>query len=115
MNAASTDTPTTPTVSASPEDGSWCVYIILSSDQRLYTGITNNLPRRWQAHRNGNGARFFRGRRPQTLLYRETQEDRSSASKREYQIKQLKRDAKLALIATQQHLDWHSLLPLDKA
>ncbi|MYM62072.1 GIY-YIG nuclease family protein [Pseudomaricurvus sp. HS19] len=112
MKPAPTDTVLPPSVSAA--DGSWCVYIILSSDERLYTGITNNLPKRWQAHSNGSGARFFRGRRPQTLLYRELQESRSSASKREYEIKQLKRDAKLALIATQQHLDWHSLLGLDK-
>jgi len=80
---------------------SWCVYIIEASDNSLYTGITNNFPRRWQQHLSGKGgAKFFRGRQPQALRLLEPQQDRSSASRREAAIKKLSRTAKLSLIQT---------------
>ena len=66
------------------DDKEWFVYIILSSDQRLYTGITNNIEKRWQAHSHKkSGAKFFRGRSPKQLVYVESKHDRSSASKQE--------------------------------
>ncbi|GAA5316726.1 MAG: GIY-YIG nuclease family protein [Candidatus Pelagadaptatus aseana] len=87
--------------------------MIESSDHRLYTGITNNLPKRWKAHTEGKtGAKFFRGRSPSQLLYVETNHDRSSASKREAAIKQLKRSEKLLLVAEQRDQDWHQVYSL---
>lgn len=77
---------------------SWSVYILRSSDDRFYTGITNNMVARWQKHRSNKGAKFFRGRSPIALCYQESNHSRSSASKREYQIKQLSRQQKLQLI-----------------
>ncbi|MGH1371862.1 MAG: GIY-YIG nuclease family protein [Cellvibrionaceae bacterium] len=86
----------------------WVVYMILSSDDRLYTGITNDVTRRWHAHcHTKQGAKFFRGRRPKTLLYVDTGFNRSSASKREAEIKKLPRAQKLTLAATQSSTDWH--------
>lgn len=73
--------------------------MILADDLRLYTGITTDMQRRWQQHTNGQGgARFFRGRKPQQLCFLEQHPDRSSASKREYLLKQLSRDRKQALL-----------------
>lgn len=93
----------------------WLVYIIEASDERLYTGITNNMLKRWHAHMHTKqGAKFFRGRRPQRIQYIEGQHTRSSASQREYAIKQLSRQEKLALI-TQQSTDWHQRLSLPTA
>lgn len=87
--------------------------MIESSDHKLYTGITNNLSKRWKAHSEGKtGAKFFRGRSPARLLYVETNHDRSSASKREAAIKQLKRAEKLVLIAEQKDQDWHQVYSL---
>ena len=77
----------------------WCVYIIRATDDSLYTGITNNLEKRWQAHRSGGGAKFFRGRRPQHLCFVEAGHDRSSASRREAAIKRMTRHQKLQLIS----------------
>lgn len=77
----------------------WLVYIIRADDQRLYTGVTNDLDRRWQQHGSGRGAKFFRGRKPQALVFVERGHDRASALRREAAIKQLPRAAKLALIA----------------
>lgn len=75
----------------------WIVYILHCGDGSLYTGITNNLEQRLQAHQNGNGAKYTRGRGPLKLLHTETFPDRSSASKREYIVKSLSRRAKLEL------------------
>lgn len=85
----------------------WQVYIIESSDSKLYTGITNNMEQRWQSHLNGKGAKFFRGRQPKKICYLESHDSRSNASKREAAIKQLSRQEKLALISVYQesHVD----------
>lgn len=77
----------------------WFVYIIRASDESLYTGITVDVPRRFQDHSTGRGARYFRGRRPVAVVYLEGGFDRSGASRREAEIKRLSRDKKLALTA----------------
>jgi putative endonuclease len=85
----------------------WLVYIIKASDGRLYTGITNDMVKRWHSHNNTKqGAKFFRGRSPEQIRYVESNHDRSSASRREYVIKQLSRREKLELISNQ-NIDWH--------
>ena len=76
----------------------WLVYIIEATDESLYTGITNDMPRRWQQHSSGKGAKFFRGRKPASLKFIEHSHTRSSASQREAAIKKLSRQAKLKLI-----------------
>ncbi|MEO0442244.1 MAG: GIY-YIG nuclease family protein [Pseudomonadota bacterium] len=72
--------------------------MILASDQRLYTGITTDIRRRWQQHKNKQGAKFFYGRKPIALCYLEGDHDRRSASQREYAIRHLSRDQKWQMI-----------------
>lgn len=80
----------------------WFVYIIRASDGRLYTGITTDVARRFGEHSGSpRGARFFRGRQPAEVVYTEMQADRSGASRREAEIKKLKRKQKLDLIGRQ--------------
>lgn len=79
----------------------WQVYIILCSDDSLYTGITTDVERRFAQHLGGTGAKYFRGRSPLRLVYLEDGHDRSSASRREVQIKGLRTEAKRWLIASQ--------------
>lgn len=78
----------------------WHVYIILCSDDSLYTGITTDIPRRFQQHAEGRGARYFRGRQPVSVVYREGGHTRSSASQREAEIKSLTRSEKMKLSGT---------------
>ncbi|SNB47381.1 GIY-YIG nuclease family protein [Geobacter sp. DSM 9736] len=78
----------------------WNVYIILCSDDTLYTGITTNIDRRCREHAAGRGAKYFRGRQPLRIVYREGGHTRSSAGKREAGIKSLSREEKLLLIAS---------------
>lgn len=77
------------------------MYIVRCADDSLYTGIARDVSRRISEHNanNGTGASYTRSRRPVRLVYQESAVDRSAASKREYQIKQLSRVQKLALIA----------------
>ena len=78
----------------------WCVYILRCKDDTLYTGSTDDFPKRLEAHRQGKGAKYTRGRGPLEPVYIEQCEDRSAALKREYAIKQLSRGEKLSLIAS---------------
>ena len=79
-------------------DKGWQVYMILCSDNSLYTGITTDIVRRFNQHRLGTGAKYFRGRSPQQVVYLESDHDRSSASRREAAIKKLSRAEKQLLI-----------------
>lgn len=76
----------------------WFVYLLRCRDGSLYTGITNDLPRRLASHRAGTGSAYVRTRLPVRVVYREPQPDRSTALKREAAIKKLPRRDKLALI-----------------
>lgn len=77
----------------------WHVYIVRCSDNTLYTGIARDLQQRINEHNTGNrAARYTRARRPVTLVYQEIAADRSSAQRREYQIKQLPSTQKRRLI-----------------
>ncbi len=78
----------------------WQVYIILCSDDSLYTGITTDVERRFAQHLAGTGAKYFRGRTPSRLIYLEAGHDRSSASRREAQIKKLHPKDKRQLVAS---------------
>lgn len=76
----------------------WLVYIIHCSDDTFYTGITTDLQRRFEQHASGRGAKYFRGRRPLSVVYRENSHTRSSAGSRERAIKMLGRSEKERLI-----------------
>ena len=77
---------------------SWTVYILRCGDGTLYTGCTNDLPRRLKAHQDGRGAKYTRSRPPVALAYQEAAADRSAALRREAAIKRLTRGEKLELI-----------------
>jgi putative endonuclease len=74
------------------------VYILKCSDDTLYTGWTNNLDKRLKTHSKGKGAKYTRGRLPVKLVYFEEYDNKISAQKREYEIKQMSRRKKLELI-----------------
>lgn len=87
---------------------SWYVYIIESTDDRLYTGITTDVLRRWREHsglsnESKKGAKFFRGRKPQSLVFVIASDNRSIASKEEVAIKSLSRKDKLVLISSERN------------
>lgn len=76
----------------------WTVYILRCGDGTLYTGCTNDLPRRLKTHQSGKGAKYTRSRLPVELVYQEEVPDKSAALRREAAIKGLDRWKKLTLI-----------------
>ena len=78
----------------------WYLYILRCGDGTLYTGITNDVEKRLQAHRAGKGAKYTRGRAPLELVYRECCGSHSEALKREAAVKKLSRHQKETIIGT---------------
>ena len=78
---------------------SYFVYILECNDKTLYTGITKDINKRLDEHNTKDkGAKYTKARRPVKVLYVENSDNRSTASKREYEIKQYTRIKKLKLI-----------------
>ncbi len=77
----------------------WEVYIIETEQGQFYTGISTDVERRFAEHQNSSkGASFFRRSKPKTIVYREKHLDRSSATRREIEIKRMTRAQKQILI-----------------
>ena len=76
----------------------WHVYILECGNGKLYTGITDNLERRFEEHKNGKGGRFTHVFKINKLLFSEPHYNKGNALKREAQIKGWTRKKKLALI-----------------
>ena len=76
----------------------WYVYILKCGDGSLYTGITDDVMRRLEQHSSGKGAKYTRGRGPLELVYQEECSDKSTALRRECEIKALTRAEKLKMI-----------------
>ena len=73
------------------------VYILRCADGTLYCGWTTDLEARLATHNSGKGAKYTRSRRPVELVYSEAYEDRHDALSREWHIKRMTREEKLAL------------------
>ena len=74
------------------------VYLLECSDGSLYCGWTTDLEKRLERHNAGAGAKYTRSRRPVTLVYCEEYENRRDALSREWHLKRLPRQEKLALV-----------------
>lgn len=77
----------------------WFVYMLRCADNSLYTGITTDVERRLIEH-NGKKSvtKYTRVRQPVEVAYQENAGSRSEASKREAQLKKLKKHKKEALV-----------------
>ena len=78
----------------------WSVYMIRCGDNSLYTGISNNVTKRFAVHQSGNcqAAKYTKYRHPLQLVFSAEIGTRSAASKIEYQIKQLSKKKKESLV-----------------
>lgn len=73
----------------------WFLYILLCGDGSLYTGISNNLEKRFTDHKDGKGGKYTRSHKPVKLIYSEPLSTHSEALKREAEIKSWSRDEKI--------------------
>lgn len=74
------------------------VYLLRCGDSSLYTGITNDLKRRLEQHKAGEGGSFTRSKGAVRIVYSEVAGSRGAALKREMEIKRWTRKKKLDLI-----------------
>ena len=75
------------------------IYILKCSDKTFYTGVTNNLDRRFIQHQQGlDENSYTHGRRPLELVYSEEFNDINQAIRREKQLKGWSKKKKEALI-----------------
>ena len=83
-------------------DGPWHVYMIRCRDQSLYTGISNDVARRFEAHKKmgKQGAKYLRGRGPLELVFDKKAGSRSSALKMERMIKKYSKAKKELIVET---------------
>jgi putative endonuclease len=80
---------------------SYFFYIVRCADNSLYCGVTNNLEKRLKEHNSegARGAKYVRARRPASIEYHENYSDKSSAMKREYEVKQWTKERKESLVS----------------
>ena len=79
-------------------DKKYFTYILLTEQNTLYCGYTDNVEKRFQAHLEGKGAKYTRSHKPIKIVYQEEFETKSDAMKEERRIKKLSRFEKLKLI-----------------
>lgn len=77
----------------------WFVYVARCADDTLYCGIARDVAARLAQHCAGKGARYTRGRGPLEIIFEQRCVSKSRALRLEYEIKQLPRQQKLALVA----------------
>ena len=77
----------------------WFLYILECNDGSFYTGITNDIERRFRMHMTGRASHYTRTRRPVELAYQEPCATRTQAMVRECAVKALSRRKKEELIA----------------
>lgn len=70
------------------------VYLILTVNNKLYCGYTDDVQKRFEAHKSGKGAKFTRANKPLKIVYAKEFETKQEAQKEEYRIKRLKRKEK---------------------
>lgn len=71
--------------------------MLLCSDGSYYLGSTNDIDRRFIAHKLGRGASYTRSHKPLKIVYREELLDKSSALRREHELKKLSHTQKLSM------------------
>ncbi len=79
----------------------WSLYLIKTAQNKIYTGISTDVERRFQEHQSGSNlaAKSLRGKGPLSLEFFTKVGDRSEASRLEYRIKNLARSKKEKIIS----------------
>lgn len=84
----------------------WYVYIIECLDKTYYTGLTWNVPDRFEQHISRLGSKYTAGHGVKKLVYYEEFEDLELARKREKQIKDWSQKKKMNLILGKWRKEW---------
>ena len=84
---------------SNPQTRLWYLYIIRTNQGHLYTGITQDVARRFLEHKEGGkkAAKYLRGKGPLKLVFQQEIGSRSSALKAECALKKLPKQQKESL------------------
>lgn len=80
-------------------DKKFYTYIILTENNTLYCGYTDNPKDRYEKHKAGIAAKYTRANKPLKMVYLKEFDSKSEAMKEEYRIKQLSKKQKEELLA----------------
>ena len=73
------------------------VYILLTENNTLYCGYTDDVHRRFELHKSGKGAKYTRANKPIKIVYSKEYPNKLEAQHEERRIKNLPRSEKLKL------------------
>jgi len=79
-------------------DKKFYTYILLTINNKLYCGYTDDLKKRFESHLNGTASRFTRANKPVKIVYSQEYLTKTEAMKEECRIKKLTRQQKDKLI-----------------
>ena len=79
-------------------DKKYYIYILLTKQNTLYCGYTDDVEKRFQTHLAGKGAKYTRSHKPVKIVYQQEFNTKSEAMKEERRIKRLSHKDKLELI-----------------
>ena len=80
-------------------DKAFFAYILLTVNNKLYCGYTDDLDKRFQSHLSCKASKFTRANKPLKYVYSKEYQTKSEAMKEEYRIKKLTRKQKEELIS----------------
>lgn len=87
----------------------WHVYLLECRDGSIYTGVTNDVPRRMEMHKKGEGSKYVARRGFSRLLHTIRAVDKIDAMRIEYKVKQLPRNDKITFFVKHPDRDYSVL------
>ena len=75
------------------------IYVILTQNNKLYCGYTNDVEARYKKHLEGKGAKFTRANKPKALVFQKEFQTKHDALCEEIRFKKLTRKQKEDYIA----------------
>lgn len=79
-------------------ENKYYTYIILTQDNTLYCGYTDNLEKRFEKHMSGKGAKYTRSHKPVKIVYSACFDTKIEAQQEERRIKKMSRAQKQAFL-----------------
>lgn len=73
-------------------------YVLLTENNTLYCGYTDDVEKRFEAHKAGKAAKYTRANKPIKIIYKACFDSKSEAMKEECRIKSLTKIEKLKFI-----------------
>lgn len=79
-------------------DKKYYTYVLLTENNTLYCGYTDNVENRFEEHKAGTGAKYTRANKPVKVIYTACFDTKSEAMKEERRIKTMTRAEKMNFI-----------------